>query len=107
MCRLVLPGVRNGLSCWFGSECGGGGGAVHAATRGRKVISIPETPSPAPNHNKLGPFGQGCVRGEGGGRGVWLGTPSSQGPPMVPAAGGRKFLSVNPLGAKGAEAKFY
>ena len=49
---------------------------------------------------------EGCIRK--GGRGVWLGPPSSQGPPMVPAEGGRKiFQSSNPLGTEGTEAKFW
>ena len=56
--------------------------------------------------------GGGCIRRGGGGggvlkvggRGFWLGLPSSQGPPMVPAEGGPR---LTPLGAKGAEAKFW
>ena len=51
---------------------------------------------------------RGCIRrgGAGGGggglkaggrRGVWLGLLFSFGPPMVPAEGGPKILSVNPL----------
>ena len=54
---------------------------------------------PLPYH---GP--QGCIRR--GGRGVWQGSPSCQGPPVVPKAG-RSLLSLNPLGTKGAEAKFW
>ena len=54
---------------------------------------------------------QGCIRRGGreglkGGREVWLGPPSSQGPPMVPDVG-QKNLSLNPLGTEGAKAKFW
>ena len=42
-----------------------------------------------------------------GGRGGGLGHPSSQGPCMVPAEGGPKFLSLNPLCTEGAEAKWW
>ena len=34
------------------------------------------------------------LEGGGGGRGVWLGPPSSQGPPMVPAEGRSKFSTL-------------
>ena len=36
--------------------------------------------------------GQGCNRR--GGRGLWLGHPSTLGPPMVPTEGGPKFLKL-------------
>ena len=38
--------------------------------------------------------GRGGPKVGGGGRGVWLGPPSSQGPPAVPAEGGPKFLKL-------------
>ena len=59
---------------------------------------------------------QGCIRRGGGGwwglkggrgRGVWLRPPPSLGPPMVPAEGGRRRLSLNPVGTEGAKAKFW
>ena len=50
-------------------------------------------------------MGGGSEKGRG--RGAWLGPPASQGPPVVPAEGRPKYLSVNPLGAEGAEAKFW
>ena len=39
------------------------------------------------------------------GGGVWLGPPSSWGPLWPPLKAGQKNLSLNPFGAKGAEAK--
>ena len=48
----------------------------------------------------------GGLKEGGGGRGVWLAPP-----PRVPLSSapkaGRKFSNLNPLGAKGAEAKFW
>ena len=50
--------------------------------------------------------GQGCIRSggrrgggglKGGERGVWLGPPSSLGPPMVPAEGGPKVFEASIL----------
>ena len=40
--------------------------------------------------------GGGVCRGRGG----WLGPPSSQGPPMVPAEAGPKFVKLKSLGLK-------
>ena len=48
------------------------------------------TPPPPKGWSRRGEGGGGL---KGGVRGVWLGTPSSQGPAMVPAEGGRKIYA--------------
>ena len=69
---LPSPGAIVKLSQGWGG--GGGGGVWHKAGGGG------------------GGGGQGCIRR--GGRGVWLGPPSSQGPPVVPAEGGPKIVKL-------------
>ena len=72
------------------------------------VSSVARHPDRQPGSIRRG-AGGGYERGRagGGGGGVWLGPPSSYGPPMVPAEGREIFSSLKPLGAEGAEAKVW
>ena len=61
----------------------------------REIVKPHCTPPCAPPASDVLEGGEvGSEEGGGEGRGVWLGPPSSQGPPMVPTEGGPKIWKL-------------